>query len=274
MTDTPAKPHRTPKETLLMARSHVLRTGLLISILAPLAVAGGVFGIRQGMFDYSFGQDFLALKLAPQLAVAGGIVAILSFLLALAIPPRKGKTLALLGVVIAAVTYGGIAKWKADTAKAPPIHDVATDWTDPLLFGATITSARGLDANPAPASPVVGELSNSPALLGKTIAEINASTCPAAVPVVLMLKPEAAYAKAKAALLAEGLVIVTENPRAFRLEATAATQWYGYKDDAIARIKPEGAGARIDLRSIRRTGVSDYGDNCARVTRLRARLAK
>jgi fatty-acyl-CoA synthase len=274
MTEKPPKAHRTPQETLLMARRHLLRTALLVCLLAPIAVAAGMFGIRQGMFDYSFGQDFLVLKLAPQVAVVGGILALLSFLLALAIPPRAGKTLALLALVVAAVTYGGIAKWKADTAAAPPIHDVATDWADPLLFGATITSARGLDANPAPASPVVGELSNSPALLGKTIAEINATTCPGAVPVVLTTTPEVAYAKARAALLAEGLTLVTENPRALRLEATATTQWFGYKDDVIARIKPEGAGARIDLRSIRRTGVSDYGDNCARVTRLRNRLAK
>ncbi len=274
MTDQPPKPHRTPQETLLMARRHLLRTALLICLFAPLAVAAGIFGVRQGMVDYSFGQDLLTLKLAPQLAVAGGVLAILSFLLAVIIPPRTGKTLALFGLALAAVTYSGVAKWKADTAKAPPIHDVATDWTDPLLFGATITSARGLDANPAPASPVVGEMSNDPALLGKPISEINAATCPGAVPVVLTTSVEAAYAKAKAALAAEGLVIVTENPRALRLEATATTKWFGYKDDVIARIKPEGAGARIDLRSVRRTGVSDYGDNCARVTRLRAKLAK
>jgi fatty-acyl-CoA synthase len=121
---------------------------------------------------------------------------------------------------------------------------------------------------------VVGELSNSPALLGKPISEINAETCPGAVPVVLTTSVEAAYAKAKAALVAEDLVIATENPRALRLEATGTTQWFGYKDDVIARIKTEGAGARIDLRSVRRMGVSDYGDNCARVTRLRERLAK
>jgi fatty-acyl-CoA synthase len=259
---------------LLLVRRYLLQAALLISILAPLVVGAGMFGIRQGMFGYEFGQDFLALKLATILAVVGGLLAVLSFLLALAIPPRRGKTLALFALVVAAVTYGGVAKWKIDTAAAPPIHDVATDWTDPLLFGATITSNRGLESNPAPASPVVGELSNAPALLGKPISEINASTCPAAVPVVLTTTVEAAYAKARTAMLAEGLALVTENPRAGRLEATGTTRWYGYKDDVIARIKPEGAGARIDLRASRRTGVSDYGDNCARITRLRARLAK
>jgi len=46
------------------------------------------------------------------------------------------------------------------------------------------------------------------------------------------------------------------------------------KGDLIVRVKPEGAGARIDIRSVSRSGIADLGENCRRVTRLRAMLAK
>jgi fatty-acyl-CoA synthase len=268
------KRRRTAHETLLMARSYLLRAAVLVSLLAPLAIAFGIFGIRQGMFGYAFGQETLALQWAPGLAVVGGVLSLLALPLTLAFAPRRGTSAALFALAVAAVTYAGVTRWKASVAAAPPIHDVATDWSDPLLFGATLTSARGLDANPVPARPVVGELSNDPALLGKPISEINARTCPAALPVVLTGTTEAAFAKAKAALQAEGLSIVTENAAAGRIEATHTTRVYAYKDDVLARVKPEGAGARIDLRASRRTGVKDHGDNCALIARLRARLAK
>lgn len=274
MSETRPKPQRTPYQTVLMARSHLLRTAVAIAVLAPLAVAFGMFGVRQELFGYGFGQDTLVLSWAPGLALIGGVLAAFSAVLALAMPPRRGLAVALFAVAVAAITYAGVVRWKASVAAAPPIHDVATDWSDPLLFGATVTATRGLDANPVPARPVVGELSNDPALLGTPIAEINARTCPGAVPVVLTVTPEAAYATALAALKAEGLAIVTENPAAGRIEATHTTRWFGYKDDVLARVKAEGAGARIDLRASRRTGVSDYGDNCALVGRLRARMAK
>jgi fatty-acyl-CoA synthase len=39
--------------------------------------------------------------------------------------------------------------------------------------------------------------------------------------------------------------------------------------DVVARVQPEGAGARVDFRSVSRTGEIDLGDNCRRITRLR-----
>jgi fatty-acyl-CoA synthase len=93
-------------------------------------------------------------------------------------------------------------------------------------------------------------------------------TCPGAKPVMLAKAPADAYAAAKAALLNDGLKVVTDDPVGGRLEAVATSFWYGFKDDVMVRVKPEGGGSRIDLRSISRVGVSDLGQNCERVTRL------
>ena len=84
---------------------------------------------------------------------------------------------------------------------------------------------------------------------------------------------DAAFTKVRAAVKAAGLAVVTDLPAQGRLEATAASGWYGFKDDLMVRVRPDNAGSRIDLRSVSRMGVSDLGVNCARISRLRQALA-
>lgn len=269
---SPQKPRLTLRDRLMLSRLWLVRIALLLAVLAPLAIGGGMFGVRQEMFDGEVGMEKLALTVAPALAVAAGAVGLLALLLAVLLPPRRGQRLALLAIAIAAVTYGGVASFKLRTAKAPPIHDVATDWTDPLMYGMTVMAARSPNGNPAPANPVIGERSGDTALAGRRIADINAATCPAALPVVLEGGADAAFDKAKAAIAAERMTLITENKLVGRLEASRATPWFGFRDDLLIRIKPEGAGVRIDMRSSRRTGVSDHGDNCALIATMRKRL--
>jgi hypothetical protein len=44
-----------------------------------------------------------------------------------------------------------------------------------------------------------------------------------------------------------------------RIEATATTFWFGFKDDVVVRVLPSAAGSRIDGRSLSRVGVGDAG---------------
>jgi fatty-acyl-CoA synthase len=62
------------------------------------------------------------------------------------------------------------------------------------------------------------------------------------------------------------LTVAAEAPG--RIEATATSFWYGFKDDVLVRIRPEGGGSRVDLRSVSRVGLSDLGANCERITEL------
>ena len=260
----PPRPHRSPREVLFLARRHLARTALLVSILAPLLIAAGVFGVREEMFSYEFGLDTLILGLAPQLAMLGVILGVVAVILAFVIAPRRERTTALAALAIAGLTLAAHNHMRASVAGAPPIHDVATDWREPLNFGPGSLAARGPGSLPVLPNPVIG---------GQRLADINARTCPGAVPVVLATNPQQAFDRAKAALQREGLEIVTENPAAGRIEAVATGRWFRLKDDVIVRVRPEGAGSRIDMRSISRTGVSDYGANCRRITRLRQAMA-
>jgi len=50
-----------------------------------------------------------------------------------------------------------------------------------------------------------------------------------------------------------------------RIEATDRTFWFGFTDDIVIRIIPNGAGSRIDVRSASRVGKSDLGVNAKRI---------
>jgi fatty-acyl-CoA synthase len=277
MTETPStKPHKSPAEVIATARRHTARTALLLAVVAVLALGFAGFGLREAMFDLDYAVKTLALGWAPGLAWGAVILGGLAFVAAVLVPPRRDRIASLLAVALGAGVMAGTAQIGAQAAIHPPIHDVATDWTDPLMFGATITKARNDAAadNRVEAAPRVEPQPQDPNLTGTPIAAVNARTCPGAVPVVLTGSPQAAYEKAKVAVVREGFAIVTDNPLGGRLEATATTKYLKLVGDLIVRIKPEGAGARIDIRSISRMGIADLGENCRRVTRLRELISK
>jgi hypothetical protein len=42
----------------------------------------------------------------------------------------------------------------------------------------------------------------------------------------------------------------------------------GFREDVVVRVRPDGDGARLDVRSASRYGPHDLGGNAARITRL------
>ena len=105
------------------------------------------------------------------------------------------------------------------------------------------------------------------------MAEVNAETCPAARPVTLAAPVTQAFANAKAAIERAGMSIVTADATSGRIEATAVSLLYGFKDDLVVRVRPTDGGSRIDLRAVRRTGDSDMGANCKRIQSLTTAIA-
>ena len=61
-------------------------------------------------------------------------------------------------------------------------------------------------------------------------------------------------------------------PAEGRLEATDTTLFFGFKDDVIVRLRVEGGGTRIDVRSKSRVGLGDAGTNAKRVRAFLARV--
>lgn len=272
MTETPPP----PLKALLTARRHSGRLALLLAVLACLTLGFAMFGLREAMFDLDYAVGTLVTGWAPGLAIAGVILGALAFIPGALINPRGDLVTPLLAAALGAGVLAIVGQVRTQAAANPPIHDVATDWSDPLMFGPKITAARNEAAadNRVEAAPRVQPQPQDPNLTGTPIAAVNARTCPGAVPVVLTGTVADAYNRARGAVIRENYAIVTDNPEGGRLEATATTQYMKLVGDVIVRVKPEGAGARVDIRSISRMGIADLGENCRRVTRLRSAIAK
>jgi uncharacterized protein (DUF1499 family) len=77
--------------------------------------------------------------------------------------------------------------------------------------------------------------------------------------------PDRVFARAVDIARDLGWEIVATAPAEGRLEATDRTRWFGFRDDVVVRVRPDGAGSRVDVRSVSRVGRSDLGTNARRI---------
>jgi fatty-acyl-CoA synthase len=99
---------------------------------------------------------------------------------------------------------------------------------------------------------------------GKTVAEINAETCPAA----RTFKGKLPGADRIAAMLGADKRYTVFGTAPWRVEATYQDNFYGFKSDIIIRIDPDG----IDVRSVGRDNPRDLGGDCRRVVEILNKL--
>ena len=268
------RPRRSVREVVWLVRRIAASVALLAAILAALALGFAGFGVREEMFDLDYAVGTLATGWAPALALLGMGLGAAALVAGLLVPPRADRVVSLLAIALGACAHAGATKVAALARSNPPIHDVATDWADPLMLGAAAMAARGPDANPVSADARVQPQPQDPDLTGTPVSEVNVRTCRGATPLILAVPPAAAFDRVRVVLAREGMSLTTENAAAGRLEAVATMPWLNLKSDVVVRIRPEGPGARIDMRSIGRTGVADLGWNCRLITRLRRTMAR
>ena len=238
-------------------------------MLAVLAFVAAVIGVRQGWLSFAWATRGVVAFVVPSLAVLAVVLGVVALVAGLIAKPRVGAVGALVAVALGLLIFLIWTVSNAESAKTPPVHDVATDWTDPLTFSQKTMDARGERANPVELAPAVPEGPSAGGFLGRPVAEVNARTCASAVPAVVLFKPAEAYAQLKAGLVREHMAILVDDPASGRIEATAARGLWGVRDDVVGRVRPEGAGSRVDFRGVARQGLNDGGANCARIGRLR-----
>jgi fatty-acyl-CoA synthase len=248
--------------------SGLLDLAVLIALAPALLVGAGALGVKFGVIPLALGYDQMTLDWAPKAAVLGVATGVLGLIFALFGGFSRFWKKALLALAITVATLGAMVAANAMGGRAPPIHDVSTDWKTPLMLSDAALAARGGEAQTVEADPSlpVGSL----AFAGRRVADVNAETCAAARPLVVARSPADAYEAAKAAVQAAGLSIVTDDPMDGRLEATGQSFWYGLKDDLVVRVRPDTNGARVDMRAIGREAGGDMGRNCRRVGDLLA----
>lgn len=226
------------------------RIALFIAVIAALLLAVAGPGTRFGLWNY--GTGFLLMRWALFVGLAAAL-----FAFALLVIPKtragNGSLLAvalLIGLTTAWVPWNGYQTVKS----LPFIHDISTDTVNPPQFVAIL--------------PLRAEAPNPPEYPGEEVAKQQREGYPDIQTLVLDEPPAETLRKARKTVEDMGLEIVAVEAKQGRIEATATTFWFGFKDDVVIRIAPDGNGSRLDIRSKSRVGRSDVGANAARIRRF------
>ena len=230
---------------------------LAIAVLAFLLIVASGPGSRAGWWTWETGFEMWRWAFWAGAAAAVSSLALIALL---AFPAFRARP----WLPVLALCFGLAAAappvMLISTAKAvPPIHDVTTDTADPPAFVALVEERR--------------KAANGFAYGGEATAAQQRTGYPDLKPLVVKIPPREEMQKAIDAARSMGWEVVASDAAAGRIEATDTTLWFGFKDDVVVRIRPEGDGSRVDVRSMSRVGQSDLGANAKRIRKFLDKLS-
>lgn len=242
----------------------VTRAALLLGVGAVSAAL--VAAIGSGMELWTFRTGLTALRYLFFAAAAGALLGLIGLVMARRRPRLMLTNLVTLVVALGFVLYLGnlvrIAK------SVPAIHDVATNLDDVPQFSRLKVRADNLEGIPDEGKPELKAL--PPEERWKAIhrahyGDLRTLRLPA--------PPEQVAQRAAALARERGWeVALVERDR---VEATATSTFFRFKDDVVVRVGPApGGGSQVDMRSISRVGGSDVGMNARRIRAFLADLQK
>lgn len=248
--------------TLTVSSIAILVAGLGIGLLT----LGSAAGIWLGAWD--FRRGFTLLRVANDYGdiITGiGIVATALIIVAAKLW-NTGNLLKLGGMAAIGTIVAGIAYAIPETFRPPegvnypPIHDISTDTVSPPEFVAVLP-LRADAANTV-------EYGGSPDMTPERLAELTREAYPDLVPRRYTETPDEIFQRALAAVDEMGWDLVAADAAAGRIEATATTFWFRFKDDVVILITQEGGETVVNARSVSRVGTGDVGANALRLRKF------
>jgi uncharacterized protein (DUF1499 family) len=218
--------------------------GLGVLCAATALLAGPAYRLQW----VSLGIGLQTVRWAAIVALVAAALALIAWLMPGPAIGRRGWAATALVLSLAVAAPPWYLYWKLQ--QLPRIHDISTDTAMPPTFDAVLPLRQGAR--------------NSVDYSASTAAEQRRGY-PDIAPLTLTLAPDAALGRALDAARSMGWQIVAVAPPQLRIEATDTTLLFGFKDDVVIRITPQGTGSRIDVRSLSRVGGSDFGANAKRV---------
>ncbi|MDV6317007.1 DUF1499 domain-containing protein [Idiomarina sp. HP20-50] len=217
--------------------------GLLSVIL--LAISGPLY--KSGSAE--LGTAFLMLRWAAYIGAATFVLNIIWYL----IRRPQGFVAGLSGLAIIA---GGFAFYMPfsqylKAQNVPAIHDITTDTQNPPEFVAI--------------APLRADASNPVEYPGEETAKKQRKAYPELSTFQSLVPPDELFSASLAVVDKMGWELVASSKAEGRIEATATTTWFGFKDDVVIRIRPTADGSELDIRSKSRVGRSDVGKNAERI---------
>ncbi|WEN13911.1 DUF1499 domain-containing protein [Rhodanobacter sp. AS-Z3] len=230
--------------------------GLLLGVLALLTVL-----LPGPLYHYGYiglRAAFGAIRIGAIAGIAAILVCLAGIGMALRPGTRRHLLFAAVGLLLGIAAF--VPPWllARRAGSLPAIHDISTDTANPPPFVAIL--------------PLRAEAPNSPVYGGAEVAAKQQAAYPDIQPLLSTLAPADVLDMARKVAVAMKWRIVAEQADTGRLEATSTTRWFGFKDDVVIRIRAEGAGSRLDIRSESRLGGSDIGANAARIREFEMRM--
>lgn len=221
-----------------MLRSWSVRISLLAVLLLLLGPLLAFLGLLPGIVGF---LTFVSGALVGFLGVVAGIGATVRG------NPRAGLAAVAVGMLaILAVLLPGFM-----AGSRPRINDISTDLEDApaLTQAASQPENQGKDLRyPEAFKPIVRE------------------AYPQVKPLRVEAPPEAVFQRALALATAQpGWKVTASDPGSRTLEGVVETRLFRFRDDFVVRVRPEGSGARVDMRSRSRVGKGDMGANAQRI---------
>jgi uncharacterized protein (DUF1499 family) len=232
-------------------------------VLPLVAIAASVFalvlllssGVGARLDVWHFRTGFTLLKFAAYCGLGCALLAVVTGVIAIRRRHHAGVLLSAVALLVALFAFGLPYSWKLKSMNYPRIHDITTDVNTPPRFVAT--------------APLRGDRVNYE---GAAVAAKQLQAYPDLKTVVLPLPQERAFNAALEAAREMGWQVVATVPEEGRIEATATTKWFAFKDDVVIRITPAGERSLVDVRSASRVGISDLGTNARRIREYLAKL--
>jgi hypothetical protein len=223
------------------------------SLLAVPVLIIAAFAHRAGMMDAT--PTYATMALGFSLAALGVIAAIAAFE-GIWRDGRKGIGPALRGLLLGLLllVVPVVGAWKLITH--PRLTDISTDLDDPPEF------LLALSNRPADAAPL-----DPP---DEAEAELQLEGYPDIVPRHYPVGTARVFEDALAIAEKSGWTMLgsqkpEEPENVGRIEAFDTTILFGFRQDIVIRIVPDGEGALVDMRSAARNGGHDLGANAERI---------
>jgi uncharacterized protein (DUF1499 family) len=220
---------------------------LIVLGLAAVLVAGSGPAYRSGLL--ALGEAFGVLRYGVLAAAGAGGLGLIILITTLwhrrPGPALTGGLVVAGSMVLVSIP---VLHWQ-QAQKMPPIHDITTDTRDPPAFEALVAARE--------AAP------NAVGYPGEGTARQQRLAYPDIGPLQLQAPLSRVLEAAEAEVLAFGWEVAAVTGD--RIEATATTLWFGFRDDVVIRLREEDDGVRVDMRSASRVGRSDVGTNAARI---------
>ena len=226
--------------------------GFALASAALVLLALSPVGWRAGWWHFRF-AFFWLMTSSAYIALAAVVVCVLALAVGRSRLGTRGITIAGIGFVLSVVLVYVPWQYNQRANSVPRIHDITTDTDNPPAFVAAL---------PARAT----EKANTLTYEGPELAKQQRAAYPDLVPLKVALPTNEAFQRAlDAAKAMPGWTVVDSDPATGRIEANETSRWFHFVDDIAIRVAADGAGSRIDIRSVSRQGRSDFGVNARRI---------